>query len=126
MAAPNTIVLPEDTASANQELDNLLVDPAAAVYLFIFGDSNAVTSFAAAADGAADGALRKVVRRNSYADILNRFTALQSNPGLPSLTAPDLVGFSVSGHLVVTDVIRSGDQLDAMRAGDAFLRGEVG
>jgi hypothetical protein len=122
---PNTIVLPEDTNGANQMLDQLLVDPAAAIYLFIFGNSQQITQFAAAADGVASGALRKVVRRSQCADILNRFTALQIDPALPPLSSANLVGFSTSGHLFIADVILGSDMLDVVRASDAFMRAEA-
>jgi len=121
---PNTIVLPEDKDAANEKLNEILIHPAPAIFLFIFGTSQPIEDFAQAADGMAAGALRRVVRRSGYIDILNRFIGLPMNPGLPPLNSPDIVGFSTSGGLVVADVVRAADTLDAVRADDAFIRAE--
>jgi hypothetical protein len=123
-ALSNTIVLSEDKDAANEELNQILIHPAPAIFLFIFGASEPVEEFAQVADSMASGALRRVVRRSGYVDILNRFINLPKNPGLPPLDSPDIVGFSTSGGLVVADVVRSADTLDAMRADDAFIRAE--
>jgi len=120
----NTITLPEETNAAKQALDQLLVDPAKAIYLFLFGDSQQVKAFAVIADAACGGALCKVVRRSRFNDLLDRFKELAIDPGLPSLSSPDVIGFSTSGHLIISDVVRSGDTLNAMRAADALTLAE--
>ena len=120
----NTIVLPEDTDAADKALDKLLVHPAPAIHLFLFGSAKPINDFAALADSVANGALRKVVRRNHYEDIIKRFTGLPISPGLPPVDSPDVIGFSISGGLVVADVIRAADTLDMLRATDAFIIAE--
>lgn len=120
----NTITLPEDTAGANAKLDELLVDPAAAIYLFIFGSTDAINAFAKEADDAAGGAARRVVRRSQCADILPRFQALKIDPEAGDLSSPSMVGFSTSGHLVIADVVLSTETLDSARAAEAFILAE--
>lgn len=119
------IVLPEDTNGATEKLDELLVDPAASVYLFIFGNSPQLQAFATAADAARDGALRAVVRRSRYDDIFARFSALRIDSGVPPISAPNVVGFSTSGHLIVSDVILSSDNLNRVRAVRAYMAAEA-
>jgi hypothetical protein len=120
----NTITLPEDTNGANAKLDALLVDPAAAVYLFIFGETAQIEQFGVDADGVAGGALRRVVRRSKVADLMDRFKALKLDPEAGDLGSNDLVGFSTSGHLVISDVVLSTESLNSMRAADAFMQAE--
>src|SRR3954468_12773451 len=121
---PNTIILPEDTAGAIQNLNALLVEPAAAIYLFIFGDSETIQAFAADADVVAGGALRRVVRRSTASGLMARFTALPKDPDAGDLASPHMIGFATSGHLVIADVILSTEALTDMRASDAFILAE--
>lgn len=120
----NTITLPEDTAGAKAQLGKLLVDPAEAVYLFIFGSTDAINAFAKEADDAAGGADRRVVRRSQCKDILASFQALKIDPEAGDLNSPSMVGFSTSGDIVIADVVLSTENLNSARAAEAFMLAE--
>jgi hypothetical protein len=121
----NPVVLPEDTNGAAARLDQLLVDPAPCTFLFIFGASAEINTFATLAVAASGGALRRVVRRSQYQDIVARFTNLQTAQGLPAVDSAGVVGFSTSGHLIVADVIVAGDTLNKARAIQSFIQADA-
>ena len=121
----NPVVLPEDTNGATARLNQLLVDPAPCTFLFIFGSSPEINTFSTLAVAASGGALRRVVRRSRFDDIVARFTSLQAAQGLPAVDSAGVVGFSTSGHLIVSDVIVAGETLNKARAVQAFIQADA-